>query len=178
MVLDIPEQSFAKNNMQIISNLTNRLGQVLDVVYNDVDSVEELGEIKIDAVHGFCFCGEKLVLVYSDEKGYWAPPGGGTEEGEDVPTALAREIKEETNMKILEQRIIGYQVISEPRGQIAQTRSVCLVEPYGPFESDPDGDVTKIALIDPNDIKQYFDWGKVGDHIFDRALELKKEMGN
>ena len=114
--------------------------------------------------------------MYSDEKGYWTPPGGGVEEGETVRDAARREVQEETNMRVLKQRLIGFQEIAEPQGIVSQVRSVCLVEPIGPFERDPDGDITKIELIDPKDYKQYFDWGKVGDHIMQRALELKAQM--
>ncbi len=162
--------------MEIKSTLTNRSGQVLDVVYNDINSEVDLGEKKIQGVHAYCFCGDKLVLVYSDDKGYWTPPGGGVEEGEAVRTAVQREVKEETNMNVLKQRFIGCQDIIEPKGVVSQTRSVCIVEPYGPFVSDPDGEVTKIELIDPKDYKKYFDWGEIGDHIMQRALELKAQM--
>ncbi len=79
-------------------------------------------------------------------------------------------------MKVLKQRFIGCQDIAEPRGVVSQTRSVCIVEPYGPFISDPDGEVTKIELIDPKNYKEYFDWGEIGDHIMRRALALKAQM--
>lgn len=39
---------------------------------------------------------------------------------------------------------------------------------------NPDGDITEIKLIDPKDLKQYFDWKRIGDRILERALELKK----
>src|SRR3989344_2628502 len=45
-------------------------------------------------------------------------------------------------------------------------------EPYGEFISDPAGSITEIKLIDPKDYKQYFDWGKIGDRILERALEM------
>ena len=162
--------------MEIKSTLTNRSGQILDVVYHDISSELELEDKKIQAVHAYCFCGDKLVLVYSDEKGYWTPPGGGVEAGEGVRAAIQREVKEETNMRVLRQRFIGYQDIAEPNGIVSQTRSVCTVEPYGPFVSDPDGEVTKIELVDPKDHKKYFDWGEIGDHLMQRALELKAQM--
>ena len=49
--------------MEIKSTLTNRAGQVLDVVYRDLQSLEELGEKEkdISAVTGFCFCGDKII---------------------------------------------------------------------------------------------------------------------
>jgi ADP-ribose pyrophosphatase YjhB (NUDIX family) len=162
--------------MRLTSTLTNRSGQVLDVVYNDLNNESELGDKKIKLVHAYCFCGDKLVLVYDEAKKSWTPPGGGVEVGEDVRTAVAREVKEESNMKVLKQQIIGCQDVFEPQGISSQTRSVCIVEPYGPFLGDPDGDITKIELIDPADCKKYFDWGEIGDHIMRRAMELREAM--
>jgi ADP-ribose pyrophosphatase YjhB (NUDIX family) len=162
--------------MQITSTLTNRSKQVLNVVYNDIDGELELGEKKIQGVHAYCFYGDKLVLVYTENKKYWTPPGGKVEEGETVSDAVCREVKEETNMRVIKQCLIGYQDITEPQGMITQTRSVCIVEPYGPFVSDVGGDITKIELIDPKDYKKYFDWGEIGDHIMARALEIKSQM--
>jgi ADP-ribose pyrophosphatase YjhB (NUDIX family) len=132
----------------------------------------------VHGVHAFCFVGDELVIVYSEAKGYWTPPGGGVESGETVEEAIAREVLEETNMRVLKQRVIGYQEVSEPHRLTIQVRSVCIVEPIGPFvadtATDDDGEgVTEIKLIDPKDIKQYFDWGEVGAHVLTRALELK-----
>ena len=42
--------------------------------------------------------------------------------------------------------------------------------------SSPDGEITEIKLIDPKDIKQYFDWGKIGDRIIERAMELRGKL--
>lgn len=89
---------------------------------------------------------------------------------------MAREVREETNMKVLYQEIIGYQDVYEPEKTIRQTRSFCVVEPYGEFVADPDGDITKIELIDPLDYKKYFDWSAIGDRIMQRAIELKKQF--
>lgn len=162
--------------MEIKSTLASKSGEILNVIYNDIDSESDLNGKNIQGVHAYCFYGDKLVLVYSDEKGYWTPPGGGVEEGEDARTAVRREVKEETNMNVLKQRFIGCQEIVGSEGVVSQTRSVCIVEPYGLFVSDPDGEITKIELIDPKDYKKYFDWGEIGDHIMQRALELKAQM--
>jgi len=162
--------------MEIKSTLTNRSGQVLNVVYNDINSDLDLGDKKIQGVHAYCFYQDKLVLVYSEKKGYWTPPGGGVEAGENVRDAVRREVEEETNMNVIKQRFIGCQDITESQGVVSQTRSVCIVEPFGPFTNDPDGDITKIELIDPANYKKYFDWGEIGDHIMQRALELKMQM--
>lgn len=163
--------------MEIKSTLTNRLGQVLDVIYRDIESELDLGGKKIKGVHAYCFYKDKLVVVYAENKGYWTPPGGGVEKGEDARSAVIREVKEESNMRVISHRFIGCQDIYEANGMVSQTRSVCIVEPYGPFLSDPDGDITEIRLIDPKEYKkEYFDWGVVGDHIMSRALKIKAEM--
>jgi len=98
----------------------------------------------------------------------------GVEKGESYRDATIREIKEETNMRVISLKILGYQEIHESNGSIArQTRSVCVVEPYGDFESDPDGDIDSIQLVDPENFKQYVDWGIIGDHLLKRACEEK-----
>lgn len=162
--------------MEIKSTLTNRSGQTLDVLYREDDPMKDLDGKILQGVHAFCFYGEKLVIVYAENKKYWAPPGGGIEPGETYEEAVVREVREETNMKVVKQQFIGYQDIYEPNRIVRQTRSVCIVEPIGEFSIDPDGDVTEIKLIDPRDYKQYFDWGIVGDRLMDQALSLRSGM--
>lgn len=118
-----------------------------------------------------------MVVVYSEAKDYWSLPGGGVELGETYEEAVIREVKEETNMKVLHQELIGFLDIYEPDQIVRQTRSFCIVEPYGDFKKDGDsgGDITAIKLIDPKDYKQYFNWGEVGERIISRTLELKKQ---
>ncbi len=162
--------------MEIKSNYTNRSGQVLNMVYHEgSDPTQNLEGKILQGVHAFCFYGGKLLVVYAKNKGYWTPVGGGIESGETYEEAVVREVKEESNMKVLHQELIGYQDIYEGDKIIRQTRSFCIVEPYGEFVSDPDGDITEIKLIDPKDYKKYFDWGKIGDRIMERVLELKNK---
>lgn len=159
--------------MEIKSHIISRLsGRKLSVIYHDIDSADELEGRKVSGVHAYCFYGEKLVIVYAENKKRWTPAGGGVEEGESFEQAVIREVREETNMKVLSQRLIGFQDVFEPEKVVTQTRSVCIVEPYGDFVSDPDGDITEIKLIDTRDYKKYFDWGVVGDHIMERALGI------
>lgn len=144
--------------MQIKSTITNSNGQ--------------------NAAHAYCFYNDKLVVVYNKIKDHWTPPGGGVEVGESLVDAMHREIKEEVNMKVLHMQIIGYQDIFEPAKTSSQARFLCIVEPFGPFKNDPDGDITKVELIEPQDYKKYFDWGKIGDHLIERALEIKSGLKN
>ena len=159
--------------MEIESTLIDKDGDKLKVIYRDIDSVSELEDRVVSGVHAYCFYKDKFVIVYTPLNKCWTPAGGGVEADETPEEAVIREVQEESNMKILKQAFLGYQDIFEPNRIITQTRSVCIVEPYGDFLSDPDGDITEIKLIDPADYKKYFDWGIVGDHLMKRALEVK-----
>jgi ADP-ribose pyrophosphatase YjhB (NUDIX family) len=168
--------------MQIKSTLTNKSGQVLTTEYNEgVDPMQNLDGKILQGVHAYCFYKDKLVIVYTGKKGKWTPPGGHIEDGETYEEAVTREVMEESNMKVLHQELIGFIDVYESDKTIRQTRSFCVVEPYGDFVSDMDndveeGDITEMKLIDPKDYKQYFDWGEVGDRIMQRAMELKEKF--
>ena len=160
--------------MEIKSSLIQD-GQVIPFVYRDIDSLDELRGEKINSTRAYCFCGDKLVVVYEEKKGTWGPPGGAIEIGETVEEAVVREVLEESNMRVLKQAVFGYLEAFEPVHAL-ETRSVCIVEPAGPFVGDPDGDVTEVTLIDPKDITQYFDWGENGARQLERALSLKEKI--
>jgi ADP-ribose pyrophosphatase YjhB (NUDIX family) len=158
--------------MIIKSTFTNNFGQLVRQTYydeGDLDGV--INENDFGGVHAFCFCEGKMVLVNHPKIG-WTPPGGAMEQGESYIQTTEREVKEETNMKVLHQELIGYSIFERPDKIVKQTRSFCIVEPNGEFVSDPDGEIMEIKLIDPLEYKKYFDWGETGDRIMQRAIEL------
>ncbi len=163
--------------MQIKTQITNSIRQVFEVTYRDEDPDTNLGDAVFSGVHSYCFYGDKMVIVCNSQK-EWTPPGGGIEPGETYGEASIREVKEEANMKVLKQEYIGYQDIwiAHENRMVRQARMVCIVEPYGDFESDPDNDITEIKLIDPKDFKEYINWGEVGDHLIKRAVEMKDSI--
>lgn len=105
-------------------------------------------------------------------------PGGGIEPGETFEEGVTREIREESNMKVLELFPLGYEMYASPAtGEINYVlRYAAKVEPYGPFVADPaSGEVTDMKLIDPEDYKKCFDWGERSDAMMKKALGLVKK---
>lgn len=144
------------------------------LVWHDCDNFDEIKDKKLQQSYGVCFYKDKLVVVHGQIG--WGLVGGHIEKEETPETALKREVVEESNMKVIKQIPIGYQVVTNPDGTVDyQLRSFCIVEPIGQFVKDPDNSVTEIKLIDPKDYKKYFDWGKIGDRIMERAMELLKK---
>lgn len=162
--------------MQIKSQLTDKNGKIAHITYNDTDSFDHLLSKNVTQAYGICFYRDKMVIAGHKDENHWTPVGGTLEEGETYEECLKREVQEESNMRILNSKPIGYQEVRINDKIIYQLRYACIVEPYGEFISDPAGSVTKIKLIDPNDYKQYFDWGEVGERIVQRALELKEKL--
>lgn len=161
------------NNMQIKTRFDNPDGTTSIITYEDMDSFESLDFDKIKQVYAVCLFEEKMVIVFHGRRKEWTLVGGSIESGESLEDCLKREVREESNMKVLNFKPIGYQMVQTENETIYQLRYVCEVEPYGEFVEDPDGKITEIKLINPKDYKQYFDWGEIGDRIIHRALDFK-----
>lgn len=161
--------------MQIKTQFNNSDGTVSVVTYEDADSFESLDLSKVTQVYAVCLSlkGE-MVIVFHGKRKDWTLVGGSVELGESLEDCLKREIQEESNMKVLNFKPVGYQMVQTGDKVIYQLRYVCRVELYGEFIEDPVGKVTEIKLIDPKDYKQYFDWGEIGERIVERALEILK----
>jgi ADP-ribose pyrophosphatase YjhB (NUDIX family) len=148
--------------------------------YFECDSFEHLPIDECSQCYGIAFHGDSMLIVNEVQKGTYGPIGGTVEKEERPDDTLKREIQEESNMKILYYRPIGYQKVIDTRGiqkSFYQLRYFCIVEPLGPFVSDPAGKVTELLEINPKDYKKYFDWKRIGDRIMERALEFKKSLG-
>lgn len=145
--------------------------------YEDCDDFSELEYEKSKQIYGVCFYKNKIAIVLNGPKKTWGLVGGSIEKGESFDQTFRREIKEESNMEVLSWKPVGYQKVIDTRDDsyIYQLRVVASVRPHGEFVEDPAGHITEIKLIDPAGVKQYFDWGKIGDRIMERALELKSQ---
>lgn len=161
--------------MKITENYIGKSGVEYIFEYEDANSFDHLKYEECRQTYGVCFCGDKMVIQLNGKTGLWGLVGGTIEPGEKLEETLRREVQEESNMEVLSCLPIGFQKAIDTRdGDYAfQLRYACKVRPLGPFVSDPAGSVIEIKLVEPKDLKQYFDWGKIGDRIIERALELK-----
>lgn len=164
--------------MTIIEEYMGKSGVKYIFEYEDADSFDNLDYSKCRQTYGVCFYGDQMVIGFGGQKQAWGLIGGTIEKGEKFEETLKREIQEESNMEVLSALPIGYQKVIDTRDNsyIYQLRYACKVKPHGPFVSDPALGVTEIKLIDPKDYKQYFDWGKIGERIIERAMELKDNI--
>jgi 8-oxo-dGTP pyrophosphatase MutT (NUDIX family) len=141
--------------------------------YEDADDFSLLPSEKIKSVCAFCLCDGKFLIVKNE--GRWEPVAGHVEKDEDLQTALEREIKEESSMKVLKTFPIGY--FYGEQDDFYQIRYFCLVEPLGPFTSDPDGGVTEIKLVTADEILKYIDWKDTALMMRDKCLKIVYNLG-
>ena len=141
--------------------------------YEDSDDFSNLPQEKIGSICAFCYYDGKFVLVNNGP--LWEPVAGHVEKGESSEEALIREIQEESNMRVLKSYPLGYLYVNE--GDFYQTQYLCIVEPYGPFVSDPDGGVTAIQLVDFSEIPNILDKDDTSRITLNRCESvLKKQL--
>lgn len=158
----------------IIKETAIYLGKPYDLIYEDAEDFATLPYEKCQQAYGICFYKGMVILGFSRRMRKWSLIGGTIEPNENFEDALSREIKEETNMKLLKCWPIGYQKVVDT--DIYQLRYACLVEPYGPFIADPDATedngVDRIIAINPRDFSKYVSWGKIGNRLIKRAIAI------
>lgn len=105
-------------------------------------------------------------------------PGGGTEIGESVEQTLAREIKEELNMKVLSWFPLGVQKnINTETGEYDYSlRVYAEFEKIGEFTEDPGGSVIGYDLIDIEDLEKNINYKEVGEYFIRRLRKYYKKF--
>jgi len=143
--------------------------------YEDCDDFSILDKSKTTQTCAVCFVEDKICIV-KNKRNTWGLIGGSIEDGETFEETLAREIKEEGNLKLLSCEPIGYQKVTggDITDYIYQLRYFAIAEKYGDFVSDPADSIVEVAFIDIKDVKKYFDWGNIGDRILEIAEEKFK----
>ena len=92
----------------------------------------------------------RIVLVRRRDNGLWALPGGIVDWGEDIPTAVQRELTEETGLDLVKiSRLVG--VYSAP-DRDPRLHSICIVveaEVQGTMETQDTLEVSEIQAFPP-----------------------------
>lgn len=95
----------------------------------------------------------QIVLIRRRDNGQWALPGGIVDWGEDIPTAVRRELLEETGLELVKiRRLVG--VYSAP-DRDPRIHSICVVvevEVQGKMKVRDTLEVTEIATFSPNSL--------------------------
>ena len=90
----------------------------------------------------------RIVLVRRRDNGLWALPGGMVEWGEDVQTAVKRELFEETGLELLEiRRLVG--VYSAPERD-TRVHSICIL-----VEAQVQGNMQVIDTLEISDVEAF-----------------------
>jgi ADP-ribose pyrophosphatase YjhB (NUDIX family) len=152
-------------------------GNLYKFRYYEVASFKEIDLIKVKQIYGVCFYQDKMIIVQNGKKRTWGLVGGKPEKDESIEQTLNREVLEESNMQVLQWRPLGVQEVTNPEGvTYYQLRVACKVKPLGDFVNDPAGTITEMKLIDPKEYTNYFNWGKIGEKIIQRAVQLKPRL--
>lgn len=89
-------------------------------------------------------------------EGMWALPGGFVELGETVENAAVREAKEETNLDVELERLVG--VYSEPdRDPRGHNVSVTFLARVTGGEPEAATDADEVEVLDPSEVELAFD---------------------
>lgn len=162
--------------MKFFKDAMSHDGQKCDVLYESVDSFEEIPDRLIVKAHAVCFWNGKILLVNHPEWNIWGIPGGTREAGESIEETMIREIREETNCLVVTQRPISYQKVISPDGKIHyRVQYLCTVEPWGEFVSDPAGNINKILWINPDEYAEFIEGKEVRGAVLERAISVYRD---
>lgn len=124
----------------------------------------------------------KVDTLTNGEKSYNL--AGGTPEvfDKDIIATLRREYIEEVNTTLLDPIIyMGYQCVDEENKipPYAQIRMTAVIDKIGKKQPDPDNQKTyERILVKPETAIKLLNWGKIGEQIVTKAVEIAKTKFN
>jgi len=147
------------------------------------DEVDFSNLINVKQVYGVLFneLGEILIV---NTVGNWQLPGGKPEEGESWEEALVREVNEEADVEIDHIIPLGYQYVSEIKklgngNTFCQLRFLAKISKLNESSKDPaTGKIPERKFIRPDEFSNYCPWGKIGQHIIDKATSIFLDKDN
>ncbi|MBQ8156668.1 NUDIX hydrolase [Candidatus Saccharibacteria bacterium] len=107
------------------------------------------------------------VPVVKYEKSRDNLPGGGIKFGEDIHTAIQRELREELNMEAITWEPLGYQRVYDESGGEFQLRVYAELRKIGDFVNDPDGHVIGYELVKIDELEEHIGYGSIGEYFQD-----------
>jgi ADP-ribose pyrophosphatase YjhB (NUDIX family) len=97
----------------------------------------------------------RIVLIRRRDNGLWGLPGGMVDWGEDIPTAVRRELVEETGLDLAQmRRLVG--VYSAP-DRDPRIHSICVVvevSAVGKMKTQDDLEVSEVQAFHPSELPQ------------------------
>jgi len=142
----------------------------VDVEWYDVLEKDDIPDLQWHQVYVVGnYQGKVPIVMYPDSKDNL--PGGGTEPGESLGQTTAREVEEETNMRVVSWEPLGYQICTRREtGEVSnQFRVYAKLEKIGEFINDPGGNITGHKLVKLDKMNDYISYGAVGERLIASA---------
>lgn len=145
------------------------------IEYYDADNFDQLNAHECSQVIAVAYEPQlNCCFIRHSGSGLWGHPGGTIEQGETFEEALARELVEETNTRLIKAFPLGYQRVtnlSKEQPMTYQLRYAAIVEKIGEFREDPDNKRAQCKEITFDQIPDFVDWGNIGLRIFEQSKE-------
>lgn len=160
------------NQITSTVNINDQLS--LKITLQPLNEITQEIRNKAKKVYGVIIIDDKLVLIYNSKRDIWGFPGGTIENNESIETALAREMEEEAQLKVLHSQFLGYAWIDNATDDL-QLFFVVEGEKIKEFIADPDGGVTENRYININEWDTYLKWKEVGEYLISSAYNYSKK---
>lgn len=131
----------------------------------------------ITQVYSVCFDDKGNILIIRTPNENWNIPGGTPENNETPEQTLRRETKEEADVTIGKNAMIGYYEVVSGKSTIYQLRFAALLDEKKPSTIDPaSGVLNERKFVSPD---EFFRYVKIKDYepMLDEAINWFKKNG-
>jgi len=122
-------------------------------------------------VYCVCFNSSGHVLIKREPGKLWNLPGGTVEHNETPIQTLERELEEEVDVVVGDNKMIGYYKVVSSKPTIYQLRFAAMIHKLNTQTKDPDIDlINERKLVKPN---EFFDYVKIENYhpMLDEAVK-------